>query len=92
MAHHQQTKALLLGRIHQQRQELSTQKWQWMYATSRYDRGWLRLMSLRKYLIAGSSLVALYNIRHPSRMVRWTKRILGIMGTVKLIRSTFQTR
>ncbi len=91
MPHTRQTKAELLRRIHQQRLDLSVQKREWFYATSRYDRGWIRLVNLRKYLIAGSSLVALYNIRHPSRMIRWTKRALGILGTLKLIRSTLQS-
>ncbi|XBS69358.1 YqjK-like family protein [Acerihabitans sp. KWT182] len=92
MPHSQQTKTELLRRIHQQRLDLSAQKREWLYTTARYDRGWVRLVTLRKYLIAGSSLLALYNIRHPSRLIRWTKRAIGILGTLKLIRSTLQAR
>jgi len=92
MAYSRQTKIDLLRRIHQQRLDLSVQKREWGYATSRYDRNWIRLVHLRKYLIAGSSLLALYNIRHPSRIIRWTKRAVGILGTLKLIRSTLQSR
>ncbi|HEY0208778.1 YqjK-like family protein [Acerihabitans sp.] len=86
------TKTQLLRRIHQQRLDLGAEKRAWYFATDRYDRGWNTLLSLRKYLIAGSSVLALYNIRHPSRFIRWTKRALGIMGTLKLIRSTLQSR
>ncbi|WP_213990847.1 YqjK-like family protein [Sodalis sp. dw_96] len=92
MPNPRKTKAELLRRIQQQRLDLSMQKREWTYATSRYDRGWIRLVHLRKYLIAGSSLLALYNIRHPSRIIRWTKRAIGILGTLKLIRSTLQSR
>ncbi len=92
MPHSRQTKAELLRRIHQQRLDLSVQKREWYYATSGYDRGWIRLVHLRKYLIAGSSLLAIYNIRHPSRFIRWTKRAVGVLGMLKLIRSTLQSR
>jgi hypothetical protein len=85
-------KLQLLQRIHQQRRSLSAQKHEWLQATAGYDRSWVRLCQLRKYILAASSLVALYNFRHPSRMIRWTKRALGIIGTIKLIRSTLQPR
>ncbi|WP_413736889.1 YqjK-like family protein [Sodalis sp. RH21] len=86
------TKTQLLRKIHQQRLDLGAEKRAWYLATSRYDRGWNTVLSLRKYLIAGSSILALYNISHPSRMIRWTKRVLGILGTIKLLRSTLQSR
>ncbi|NDL63572.1 YqjK-like family protein [Acerihabitans arboris] len=86
------TKIELLRKIHQQRLDLGAEKRAWYYATARYDRGWNTLLGLRKYLIAGSSLLALYNIRHPSRLILWTKRALGIIGTIRLIRSTLQSR
>lgn len=86
------TKTQLLRKIHQQRLDLGAEKRAWYFATARYDRGWNTLLSLRKYLIAGSSILALYNIRHPSRLVRWTKRALGIAGTLRIIRSTLQSR
>ncbi|TKI06936.1 YqjK-like family protein [Martelella alba] len=92
MPHHRQRKAMLIARIHRQRQEMSAAKDQWLHATSRFDRGWVRVLHWRKYLVVGSSLLALYNIRHPSRMVRWTKRLISVIGTLKLLRSTFQLR
>ncbi len=81
-------KARLLRKIQQQRLDLTAEKREWFIATAGYDRGWNTLLSFRKYLIAGSSLLALYNISHPSRLVRWTKRALGLLGTIRLIRST----
>jgi len=92
---HQHTriaKAHLIRKIQQQRLDLASEKQQWLNATAGYDRSWNTLLNLRKYLIAGSSLLALYTIRHPSRLVRWTKRALGLLGTIKLIRSTLLTR
>lgn len=90
--HPRVVKAQLLRKIHQQRLDLVAQKREWFTATAGYDRGWNTLLGLRKYLIAGSSVLALYNIRHPSRLVRWTKRTLGLLGTIKLIRSTLRSR
>lgn len=86
------TKIQLLRKIHQQRLDLGAEKRAWYFATARYDRGWNTLLSMRKYLIAGASIMAIYNVRHPNRMVRWVKRAIGLMGTLKLIRSTLQSR
>ncbi|MEA9390385.1 YqjK-like family protein [Acerihabitans sp. TG2] len=85
-------KAQLLRKIQQQRLDLAAEKQQWFMATAGYDRSWNMLVNLRKYLIAGSSLFALYTVRHPSRLVRWTKRALGLLGTIRLIRSTLLSR
>ncbi|TCV98801.1 YqjK-like family protein [Biostraticola tofi] len=85
-------KQLLLRKVHQQRIELSAGKREWSLATERYDRAWQSIMHYRKYLIAGSSLLAVYNLRHPSKLVLWARRVVGIMGTVKLIRKSLQSR
>jgi hypothetical protein len=35
----------------------------------------------------GSSVIALYGIRHPSKLIRWSRRALSVWGTVRLIRN-----
>ncbi|MEQ9887724.1 YqjK-like family protein [Pectobacterium zantedeschiae] len=95
MSQHQQRdreKAQLLRRIQQQRLDLSAGKKNWLNTTARYDRGWQSLMQWRKYWIVGSSLVALYGVRHPSRMIRWGRRVVGLWGTFRLVRKTFDHR
>lgn len=88
----QAKKLQLLHRVRQQRQDLSWEVEDWLVATARYDRGWQKLVSLRKYMVAGSSLIALYSLRHPSRLVLWTKRALGMLGTVKVLRNALGNR
>ncbi|MGY4668494.1 hypothetical protein ACVW1D_003233 [Ewingella americana] len=44
---------------------------------------------MRKYLVLGSSVLAIYGIRHPSKVVRWSRRAFGIWGTVQLFRRNF---
>ncbi|MEN3261658.1 YqjK-like family protein [Sodalis endosymbiont of Spalangia cameroni] len=85
-------KRLLLHQIQQQRQALGVQSRRWQLATAPWDRRWMRLLSLRRYLIAGTSLLALYNVRHPSRLMRWAKRGIGILGAVKMVRKALETR
>ncbi|OON38646.1 hypothetical protein BTJ39_17475 [Izhakiella australiensis] len=88
----EQRKADLLRLVQQQRLDLSAECRDWEYATARYDRSWLRLMSLRRYIAIGSSLAAIWSVRHPRRMGRWFKRGLGVWSTWRLIRSNLPQR
>lgn len=85
-------KADLLRQIRQQRLDLAGETRRWLEATAPCDRGWLAVMKLRKLLLVSSSVIALYNLRHPSRLIRWSRRALNAWGTVKLIRHTFLSR
>ena len=71
-------KALLLRQIHQQRH--------WLEATAPLDRGWHTLLSLRSWLMVGSGLMAVWSIRHPHFLMRWTKRGLGLWSTWRMVR------
>ncbi|PIJ50221.1 hypothetical protein BL250_12555 [Erwinia sp. OLTSP20] len=88
----EQRKSALLRLIQQQRLDLSAECRDWQNVTARYDRSWLALMSLRRYIAIGSSLLAIWSVRHPRRMGRWFKRGLGIWSTWRLIRSGFPSR
>ncbi|CNI42596.1 YqjK-like family protein [Yersinia pekkanenii] len=85
-------KAALLREIQQQRLDLANSTAHWIDVTAPYDRVWAQIVSMRKYLIVGSSLVALYSIRHPSKLIRWSRRAASVWGTVRLFRSTFFLR
>ena len=82
-------KVRIMRKIERQRQELSRAGDDWLDATAKIDRGWVKLVDMRKYLVVGSSLISVYGIRHPSVIVRWSRRAFGIWGTVRLFRKTF---
>ncbi|MCL2891823.1 YqjK-like family protein [Brenneria tiliae] len=85
-------KTRLLRKIQQQRLDLSAAKKHWLESTAPYDRYWHNLLQWRKYWVFGSGLIALYGVRHPSRMIRWARRAVGLWGTVRLFRKTFSLR
>ncbi|MFW5401822.1 YqjK-like family protein [Yersinia sp. 2538 StPb PI] len=87
-----QEKAALLHEIQQQRLDLANSTAHWLEVTAPYDRGWAQIVGMRKYLMIGSSLVALYGIRHPSKFIRWSRRAVGLWGTIRLFRNTFLLR
>lgn len=83
-------KMKLLRKIDRQRAELAVGRVEWLEATAKVDRGWVKFVDMRKYLVLGSSVLAIYGIRHPSSIVRWSRRAFGIWGTVQLFRRNFK--
>ncbi|MFS2221219.1 YqjK-like family protein [Pantoea sp. B65] len=83
----QRRKAQLLGIVQQQRLDLSAARRDWLAATARYDHGWLTLVSLRRYLLLGSSAMAIWSARNPSFLMRWLRRGFGLWSTWRLIRN-----
>lgn len=82
-----QHKAELLRQIQQQRLDLSAGKKLWLERTARYDRGWLTLVSLRRYAAVGSGLMAIWSVRNPRIITRWVKRGLGFWSTWRIVRA-----
>ncbi|ABS46256.1 yqjK-like family protein [Yersinia pseudotuberculosis IP 32953] len=85
-------KEALLREIQQQRLDLADNAARWVEVTAPFDRGWAQIVSMRKYLIAGGSLVALYSVRHPSKLLRWSRRAVSTWSTLQLFRRTFLSR
>ena len=81
-------KALLLSQIQQQRLDLTAARRDWVDATGVYDRGWNTFLSLRSWALVGSSFMAVWSVRHPSRLMRWAKRGLGLWSVWRLVKST----
>lgn len=94
MSHRQREreKAQLLRRIQQQRLDITAERKRWLAATEGYDRAWHTLTRWRRYWLVGCSAAALYGIRHPSRLVRWARRAIGLLGTYRLLRKTLSQR
>ncbi|MEB2705061.1 YqjK-like family protein [Citrobacter koseri] len=86
----QKRKALLLSQIQQQRLDLSAGRRDWLEATDSWDRGWNTLTSLRSWALVGSSVMAIWTIRHPNLLVRWAKRGFGIWSAWRLVKSTIR--
>lgn len=85
-------KAELLRLVQQQRLDLSAEKKLFLEATARYDRGWLKLVSLRRFAVVGSGLMAIWSVRHPRRITRWAKRGLGLWSTWRVVRNYLPNR
>lgn len=85
-------KAELLRQIQQQRLDLSADKVFWLERTARYDRGWLTLVNLRRYVAVGSGLMAVWSVRNPRFITRWAKRGLGLWSTWRVVRTFLKPR
>ena len=76
----------------EQRLDLAEHKSLWLEKTERIDRGWQTVFGLRRYLVLGSSVMALYGIRHPSKMIRWSRRAFGDWSAIRLFKKTFSAK
>ena len=54
------------------------------------DRGWHTLLHLRSGAMVRSGHVAVWSVRHPRFLLRWTKRSLGIWSTWRMARKLLQ--
>ncbi|CDG48510.1 YqjK-like family protein [Serratia symbiotica] len=82
----------LIRQIQQQRLDLAESKTRWLEKTTRIDRSWQMVFGLRRYLVLGSGVMALYGIRHPSKLIRWSRRALGAWGAIRLFKKTFAAK
>ena len=69
-AERQKRKAYLLSQIQQQRLDLSAGRRDWIEATRPFDRGWNTFLSLRSWALVGSSVMAIWTVRHPNMLIR----------------------
>lgn len=76
-AERQKRKAYLLSQIQQQRLDLSASRRDWIDATRRFDRGWNTFLSLRSWALVGSSVMAIWTVRHPNMLIRCARRGFG---------------
>lgn len=55
-----------------------------------YDRRWNMLLSLRSWALVGSSVMAIWTIRHPNMLVRWARRGFGVWSAWRLVKTTLK--
>ena len=89
-AERQKRKAYLLSQIQQQRLDLTACRRDWLEVTRSYDHGWNTLLSLRSWVLVGSSVMAVWSVRHPSMLVRWARRGFGAWSAWRLVKSTLR--
>ncbi|WP_404691873.1 YqjK-like family protein [Raoultella ornithinolytica] len=80
----EQRKALLLRQIQQQRLDLIASRRDWLEATAPFDRGWLTLQHLRSWAVVSSGIMAVWSVRHPRFLLRWTKRGFGLWSAWRM--------
>ncbi len=81
-----QRKAQLLRQIQQQRLDLAASHRHWLQATAPLDRGWQTLKHLRSWAMVGSGVMAIWSVRHPRFLIRWTRRGFGLWSTWRMVR------
>jgi len=84
----EQRKTELLNQIQQQRVSLSIAKYHWLETTAPYDKGWHTLVSLRRYFVVAGSVLAIWNVRRPGKMMRLVKRGFSVWSTWRVVRSS----
>ncbi|NIG62216.1 MAG: cell division protein FtsH [Serratia symbiotica] len=82
----------LIRQIQQQRLDLSESKTRWLEKTACIDRSWQMVLGLRRFLVLCSGVMALYGIRHPSKLIRWSRIAFGAWGTIRLFKKTFTAK
>lgn len=85
-------KAFLLSQIQQQRLDLNAGRRDWLELTASYDRKWNMLLSLRSWALVGSSVFAIWGVRHPNRLVRWSRRGFSLWSTWRLVKHALLNR
>lgn len=85
-----QRKAFLLSQIQQQRLDLAASRRDWVDATRPLDRGWNTFLNLRSWVLVGSSVMAIWGVRHPSKLIRWTRRGFGVWSAWRLVKATLR--
>ncbi len=83
-------KAYLLSQIQQQRLDLTACRRDWLDVTQSYDRRWNTFLSLRSWLMVGSSVMAIWSVRHPSMLVRMARRGFGVWSAWRLVKATLR--
>ena len=83
-------KAQLLRQIQQQRLDLSASRRDWIASTRRFDRGWNTVLSLRSWALVGSSVMAIWTVRHPNMLIRWARRGFGVWSAWRLVKTTLR--
>lgn len=83
-------KKLLLNKIQQQRSDLGQSTQTWLDVTEPYDKAWRVLVSLKPVLLASASLISLYSIKHPRKIIQLGQRAIGAIGLIRAIQKSFK--
>ncbi|PPI87821.1 hypothetical protein CRV12_02380 [Candidatus Pantoea edessiphila] len=84
---------LICSEIHNQRVNLSKLKSELMLKTKKYDNCWLTLLDMQKYLLIGTSILAIWSTRARkfNSLIRLMRYGFGLWNVWKTIRSFKET-
>jgi hypothetical protein len=80
-------KARLTLRIQQQRLDLLSAEREWLSAMAPVDAGWGYLARYKWVAIAGSGILATWQLRHPGRLIRLLRRGPLVWSAWRLVRN-----
>ncbi|MEP9315493.1 YqjK-like family protein, partial [Enterobacter hormaechei] len=52
--------------------------------------GWHTVLSLRSWALVGSSVMAIWSVRHPNMLIRWARRGFGAWSAWRLVKTTLR--
>lgn len=85
-------KNLLLQRITRQRSELAQGRQAWLEQTQSFDKGWLALTQYPIITATGVGVAIVYGLRHPRKLILWSRRALGIWSTVNFVKNSLNSK
>ncbi|MDO2311261.1 YqjK family protein, partial [Escherichia coli] len=48
------------------------------------------VLSLRSWALVGSSVMAIWSVRHPNMLIRWARRGFGAWSAWRLVKTTLR--
>lgn len=81
-------KAQLVRQIEAERTALKATATEWRRSTESIDQGWQFLQRYKAILISAVGVLALKNLRHPSRLVKWSRQAISLFSSYLLLRKT----
>ncbi|MCP6588250.1 YqjK-like family protein [Klebsiella pneumoniae] len=75
---------MLLRQTQHQQTDLMANRNDWLEGNSPVDRGWRTLKHFRSWAVVGSGIMAVWSVRHPRFLLRWTKRGFGLWSAWRM--------
>ncbi len=79
-------KAQLVRQIEAERTALKATAAEWRRSTESIDQGWQFLQRYKAILLSTVGVLALKNLRHPSRLIKWSRRAVSLFSSYLLLR------
>nr|WP_268991797.1 YqjK-like family protein [Limnobaculum eriocheiris] len=78
--------------IARQRSDLAQYRQDWLEQTQSFDRGWLALTRYPVITATGLGVAVVYGLRHPGKLILWSRRALGIWSSVNFVKNSLNSK